>query len=403
MRILGFLLQKEFIQICRDRTNLFLIVLILVLQLIVLPRSASMDVREIRMSVVDHDKSSASGDLLRKMMSTGLFRITQYTDDVQQALESVACNEADCLLQFPAGFEKQLMCGEAGRMMLDLDAVNGVRAGISYSYAMQVIQLYADEWRNAWGVQPGFPEVTEADLRARQEQAGRRTSAVDVPMPDHRASGQVGQVELMPDYRYNPDMKSQYFRIPAIIAMLISLIGGILSAMNIVTEKENGTIEQMNVSPVRKSLFILAKLIPFWVIGLVILTISLVLVSWMYGVVPVGSYWDIYVFSFLFLVAFAGFGMLLSTYCTTQQQAMLLCFFFLMIVCLLCGMWTLVRSMPAWARWIAAVNPLRYYVEAMRLFFAVGSRLQDIWGHVCMMFVFILVFNGWAIWNYRKQ
>ncbi|MFR5656491.1 MAG: ABC transporter permease [Butyricimonas faecihominis] len=179
------------------------------------------------------------------------------------------------------------------------------------------------------------------------------------------------------------------------------IIGAVLSALNIVTEGER-TIEQMNVSPVKRGYFILSKIIPFWVIGMVILTIGLVIVWMLYDVVPRGSYGSIYVVSFLFLVSMVGFGVLISTACRNQQQAMLLCFFFLLIICLLCGMWTPIDSMPVWARIIADINPLRYYVSSMRLIFAYGSGLRHLLPQIGMLCVFIAVFNTWAVWNFRK-
>ena len=175
-----------------------------------------------------------------------------------------------------------------------------------------------------------------------------------------------------------------------------------MAALNIVTEKESGTIEQMNVSPVKRGAFIFSKIIPSWVIGMAILTLGLIIVRVMYGIVPQSSYWSIYLVSFLFLVSMVGFGVLISTACRNQQQAMLLCFFFLLIICLLCGMWTPIDSMPGWARVIADINPLRYYIEVMRLFFAYGSELRHVLPQIGALGVFIVVFNTWAIWNFRK-
>ena len=207
---------------------------------------------------------------------------------------------------------------------------------------------------------------------------------------------------MLMNNRYNPDGESSLYQIPSILAILVCLIGTVLSALNIVTEKESGTIEQMNVSPVKRSAFIFSKIIPFWVIGMIILTIGLIIVWLVYGIVPRGSYGGIYLTSFLFLVAMVGFGILISTACRNQQQAMLLCFFFLLIICLLCGMWTPIDSMPGWAQVIADINPLRYYIQTMRLFFAYGSELKHVLPQMGALCIFIIVFNGWAIWNFRK-
>ena len=204
------------------------------------------------------------------------------------------------------------------------------------------------------------------------------------------------------NHRYNPDGESSLYQIPSLLAILVCIIGTVLAALNIVTEKESGTIEQMNVSPVKRGAFIFSKIIPSWVIGMAILTLGLIIVRVMYGIVPQSSYWSIYLVSFLFLVSMVGFGVLISTACRNQQQAMLLCFFFLLIICLLCGMWTPIDSMPGWARVIADINPLRYYIEVMRLFFAYGSELRHVLPQIGALGVFIVVFNTWAIWNFRK-
>lgn len=402
MKMLGFLLQKEFIQIFRDKTILLLLFLITTILLFILPRAAKIQTGEIRLSVVDHDRSTASNDFLKKLTGTNQFLIGVYANTYDEALQAMENNKTGGILEIPRGFEKNLLIGEKASLMLEIDAVNGVLAGLTSFYFMQTLQQYLWEYIDAIGYQPGFVLESQEELMAKAQAAEQRPSGVDIPLIEKPQDAPFEQIDIKVNGRYNPGGESRLYQLSALIAVLVCLVGTVLATLNIVTEKESGTIEQMNVSPVRKSLFILSKIIPSWIIGLAILTLSLIIVWALYGVVPLSSYLSIYVVSFLFLVAMVGFGVLISTACKNQQQAMLLCFFFLLIICLLCGMWSPIGSMPVWAKIIADINPLRYYVEAIRLFFAYGSSLRDVLPHMGMLCVFIVIFNGWAIWNFRK-
>lgn len=476
MRMLGFLLQKEFIQISRDKTILLILFLITVILLFILPPAAKVKTSKIALSVVDHDRSTTSASFLRKLTSSSQFVIGAYVDSYDEGLAVMEENKTSGILEIPKGFEKNIMERTVAPIMLEIDAVNGVTAGLSSFYFLQIMERYIWEYINGFGFQPGFrlesqEEIlarveaeaqaemmkrarAEAESQARMAQAqsvmiaqaeteqaqmeaeasqqqmpelmetmmtqkmnegvvpdaipvpgftmGSSVPDVNIPLVEKPVEANFEQVKMIVNNRYNPDGESSLYQIPSILAILVCLIGTVLSALNIVMEKENGTIEQMNVSPVKRSAFIFSKIIPFWVIGMVILTIGLIIVWLVYGIVPRGSYGSIYIVSFLFLVAMVGFGILISTACRNQQQAMLLCFFFLLIICLLCGMWTPIDSMPRWARVIADINPLRYYIEVMRLFFAYGSELRHVLPQIGALCVFIVVFNGWAIWNFRK-
>ncbi len=191
--------------------------------------------------------------------------------------------------------------------------------------------------------------------------------------------------------------------VPGILVVLLTMVGANLSALNIVKEKEIGTIEQINVTPIKKHHFILAKLIPFWVIGLVILSIGL-LIAWLaYGIIPVGSLLVIYCFAALYLLAVLGLGLLISTFTHNQQQAMLISFFLMMVFILLGGLYTSIESMPGWARAITKVNPVAYFVEVIRMVVLKGSGFADIKNHMLIMLGFAAVLNGWAIYSYKKR
>ena len=388
MRMLGFLLQKEFIQIFRDKTILLILFLITTILLFILPPAIRVKSSTTYLSVVDHDRTGTSANFLRKLTSSNQFQVGRYVDTYTDGLFFLAKNKVSGVLEIPKGFEKGIVEGRKVPLMLEIDAVNGVTAGVSSFYFLQILKLYVEEYALGSGVQPGFrmESGTEMLKQVKEEMA--------IPVFE--------RINLTVNHRYNPDGKSSLFQIPSILAILVCIIGTVVAALNIVTEKENSTIEQMNVSPVKRSTFIFSKIIPSWVIGMAILTLGLFIVWMMYGIVPQSSYWSIYFVSFFFVVSMVGLGVLISTVCQNQQQVMLLCFFFLLIICLLCGMWTPIDSMPGWAQVIADINPLRYYIQTMRLFFAYGSELKHVLPQMGALCIFIIVFNGWAIWNFRK-
>jgi ABC-2 type transport system permease protein len=198
-------------------------------------------------------------------------------------------------------------------------------------------------------------------------------------------------------------MEYKYFMVPGILVLLVTLVGSFLTALNIVKEKEVGTIEQINVTPVKKYHFILGKLIPFWILGLIILTMGLLISFIAYGIRPAGSFLTIYAFAAVYLLAVLGLGLLISTYCSTQQQAMLISFFLIMIFILLGGLYTPIESMPVWAQWITKFNPVTYFIQVMRDVVLKGSTLRDVAPSIGIIFLFAIALNSWAVVNYRKR
>jgi ABC-2 type transport system permease protein len=175
-----------------------------------------------------------------------------------------------------------------------------------------------------------------------------------------------------------------------------------MSALNIVREKAAGTIEQINVTPIKKWQFISGKLIPFWVVGMIVFTLGLLIAWAVYGIWPVGSLLTIYAFAAIYLVALLGFGLLISTYTENQLQAMFVAFFFMMIFMLMSGLFTAVDSMPRWARIVANLTPVTHFIKVIRMVVLKGSSFADVGLEFAYLVGFAGVLNGWAIFNYRK-
>ncbi len=202
---------------------------------------------------------------------------------------------------------------------------------------------------------------------------------------------------------FNPNLSYKIFMVPGILVILVTMVGAYMCSLNIVKEKEIGTIEQINVSPIKKYHYILGKLIPFWIIGLIVFSVGFFVVARVvYGIVPIGNIGLIYAYLALYLIAVLGFGLLISTYADNQQQAMSIAFFFMMIFILMSGLFTPIESMPQWAKVIAQLNPVTYFIEVMRMVVLKGSTLTNIYKDILVMLGFALVFNTWAILNYRK-
>jgi len=335
-----------------------------VMQLAILPWAATFDQRNISLSIIDNDKSALSTKMIDKVLSSGFFKMAEYSSTYEKALPSIEKGKADLIVEIPNNFERNFISGYPSVIMLSVDAVNGQKAGLGMSYITQIINSYSNEIN-----------------------------------PNHNNQQMV---EVKPYYRFNTKMRYQDYMVPGIMVVLVSMLGGMLSALNIVREKEIGTMEQINVTPVSKLAFILGKLIPFWVIGLVILTIAIFIAWLVYGLYPVGHIINIYIFAFFYLLAFSGLGLMISNFAKTQQQAMFVILFFLIIFILISGLFTPISSMPDWAQKMTYINPLRYFVEVMRLVYLKGSGFMDILPHLLKTLVFVLVFNSIAILSYRK-
>ncbi len=193
--------------------------------------------------------------------------------------------------------------------------------------------------------------------------------------------------------------------IPGFMVLLLTLICGILPALNIVLEKENGTINQINVTPpVNRIVFILAKLIPFWIVGLVVMIISVSASYLLYGLWPTGSVLAVLFSAVVFIISISGLGIIISNYSSNMQQASFLVMFFILILILLGGMFTPISSMPEWARLIAYVNPFTYLTTTFRMLYLNGSTLADVsGGNLLKLGVIAVVLNGWAVVSYKKK
>jgi ABC-2 type transport system permease protein len=348
-----------------------MIIILPVIQLLIIPLAADYEIKNINITIVDNDRSTFSQDLASKILSSGYFHLTDYNNSFQEGIKQMESDQADLILQIPQDFEKNLVKENKEKLFIAVNAINGTKALVGSAYVSRIIAQFNQDIR------------TEL-------------------LPPSKIQN-IPAIEIVTSNWFNRFLNYQTFMVPGILVLLLTIVTAFICALNIVKEKEIGTIEQINVTPIRKHHFILGKLIPFWIIGMFVFSVGLFLIARLvYGIVPAGSILVIYSFLSVYLFAVMGLGLIISNYSNTQQQAMSLAFFFLMVFILMGGLFTSIESMPEWAQWIAKFNPLAYFIDVMRMVIMKGSGFSDIKKHFLIMAGFAVFFNTWAIWNYKK-
>lgn len=366
--MIKFLIEKEFKQLLRNSFMPKLILIFPCMMMLLMPWAADLEIKNINLCVVDNDHTTYSERLIRKTSASGYFRLTGVADAYEEAMEFIEKGKADIILEIPAGFEEELVKTGTAGVMISANTVNGTKGGMGSSYLASIV--------NDFGHELGEENSGTADSPGNQ---------------------------IYIRYFFNPYLNYKAFMIPALMVVVLTLLCGFLPALNIVEEKEKGTIEQINVTPVSKFTFILAKLIPYWITGFAVLSICFLLAKVIYGISPTGNPATLYLCSALFILLISEFGLIISNYSSTMQQAMFVMFFFIIILILMSGLFTPVSSMAEWARTIVFLNPLKYFIEIMRMVYLKGSGITDLGRQLFALCCFTGIFGIWAILSYKKR
>ena len=365
--VLKYLIQKEFLQIRRNSFLPRLIVMFPIMIMCVMPWVMDMSVRNIVVEVVDLDRSPSSERLVQRIAASDYFRFGGVRPSYAMALADVERSAADIIVEIPPHYEREQ--GKA-QLRVAANAVNGVKGSMGLQYVGNIIaDHHADEFLTA-------------DAASLMNILKERVSVL---------------------YLYNKYLNYKLFMIPSLMAILVLLLCGFLPALNIVGEKESGTIEAINVTPVSRFHFILAKLIPYWIIAALVMTLCFLLSWLLYGITSAGSLWLVYLLAMLLAFIFSGFGLVISNYNDTMQQAVFVMWFFVMNQILLSGLFTPVRSMPEWAYLTTYVNPMHYFIDAIRTVFVRGGDFFSIAHQLFALFLFAVAMCGWAVMSYKKQ
>jgi ABC-2 type transport system permease protein len=368
MRTLLALLKKEFLQIGRDRLMVRQIFLMPIIQLLILSSAATFEVRRATMYVVDRDHSTTSTGLVDRLRASGRFEVVGASPSMEVASEAMLAREAGVIVSIPAGFEEDIVRLHAAPVQLVFNAEDGAAAGVTQSYAAQILSAYGRE------------------VGARLAPSIRPAALVEV-----RSRGW-----------YNPELNYRDYMVPGILVQLVTVIGTLLTAMNIVREKEIGTLDQLSVTPLGRGTFIAAKLLPLWIIAIIELILGLLVARFVFHVPMVGSLVLVFFAASVYLVAALGIGLWISTLVDTQQQAMFVTFFMVMIYLLMSGLFTPVRSMPDWAQWMAQANPVKHIIAIMRAVMLKGAGLADIAAPLAFLGVFGAVVLGLVVRQHAR-
>lgn len=342
---LRYLIQKELLQIRRNSFLPKLIVMFPIMIMCVMPWVMQMEVKNIRVDVVDIDRTTQSQRLVHDIEASNYFIFNGMQPTYQAAMKDIEHGKADIILEI-----------RDGKYLIAANAVNGTKGAMGSAYLSQIATK------------------------------------------DLRNDNLVGVLNL-----YNKGQNYKLYMIPALLAIVMMLMTGFLPTLNIVGEKETGTIEQINVTPVSKWAFILSKLIPYWIIALFVVTVCLILAWLVYGITPVGSVWLVYLLAMLLALFFSSLGLIISNYSSTMQQAIFVMWFFVVCIMLLSGLFTPTRSMPQWAYMSTYINPMHYFIDAIRTVFIRGGGFQDIAHQLMALLGIGTVMACWAVQSYKKN
>jgi ABC-2 type transport system permease protein len=365
MRTVLFLVQKEFLQVFRNRVMLPLLLVMPVFQTLLLSFAANYEVKNLALAVVDHDLSPMSRQLVSRFSASGYFQVKQTSFAAKDADGAMAADRVDMILEIPPHFERDLVRENRAVVSLTANAINATKAGLGMGYAQSIIVAAGDNGREIT-VESANQPITYSNW-------------------------------------YNPRLDYKTFMVPGILGVIVSLIICFLTALNIVREREVGTIEQLNVTPIRKWQFILGKLLPFWLLSLVMMTIGLSVGKLVFDIPMLGSLWLVFGYTAVFTPCMLGLGFLISNFSESQQQAMFTAWFFMVIFILMSGLFTPLDSMPEWAQVLNKINPVAYFVAFMRLVLLKGAGFQDIQTNFFTVCGYALLANGLAVWSYRKR
>lgn len=361
MKTLKFLIRKEFLQIRRNAFLPRLIVIFPIMMMCVMPWVMNMEVKNVIVDVVDNDRSTRSQQLVHSIEASNYFIFNGQMPTYQDALNDIEMSRADIVVVIPQYYSRDLTQGKQPQVLIAANAVNGTKGAMGSAYLSQIVTTNA-----------------MADMTSIQSKVSTL-------------------------FLYNKGMNFKVFMIPALLAIVLMLMCGFLPTLNIVGEKEAGTIEQINVTPVPKWAFILAKLIPYWMIALFVIVVCLLL-SWLiYGITCQGPLWLVFLLAMVLALFWSSFGLIISNYSDTMQQAIFVMWFFVVLMLLLSGLFTPTRSMPDWAYATTYVNPMHYFVDAIRTVFVRGGGLGSIAHQVLALLGISSVMAIWAVKSYKKN
>jgi ABC-2 type transport system permease protein len=350
------MLIKEFIQVFRDKRTRFVLFGPPIIQMVIFGYAATFEIHHVPTVVLDQDHSQESRDLISRFISSPYFDVQRQLTDYRQIGDLIDRGQATVALDINPGFAQNLRKGQTAPLQVIVDATNSNTALIASGYINQIVLGFAQEYQRD-RIQRILPQMIE----------------------------RIPSVQLEPRPWYNPDLRSRWFFIPGIVGSLTLVLVVTLTAFAVVREREIGTLEQIMVTPIRPAEFILGKTLPFFLIGL--LDVSLIAtVGTLWFRVPFrGQILVLLAGAVLFLLCMLGVGLLISTVSSTQQQAMVTSFFFIMPAITFSGFGFPINTMPQWLQYLTYLSPLRYFLVVLRGTYLKGVGLDILWPQMAAM------------------
>ncbi|MDD4142100.1 MAG: ABC transporter permease [Bacteroidales bacterium] len=368
MRTIFYIVQKEFIQIFRDKALLTLILVVPLAQLIALIYAVNLEVKNIDFTVVDYDNTQISAELTSVFDASPIFTLIDYSHSIEEGHDLLTHGDVDMIVVIPDGFTKDLETGNSPEIQLLIDAINGTSAFLINNYARYIIGDFNQDI-----VIRRYPETQNS-----------------------------GAIDMTYSYWYNPNLDYKVFMFPGLLVILISLIGLFLAALNFVKEKEMGNVAQINVTAIKKYQFVSGKLIPFWIIGIAEFCLGLLVGKIMFHIPMLGSIWLLLLYVAVYLICILSFGLFLGAISHSQQQVMFFTFFFFLTFLILSGIFTPLETMPAWVQYVNYLNPFAYLMKVIRMILLKGSGFTDILKDFVLLVVYGVMMFIVAVKSYRK-
>lgn len=359
------LIRKEIIQLLRNKSLRPIILLMPIVQLIVLGLAASFDVKDLKIVFVDREMNQSSRQMIEHFSVGQYFRYVPSDPMETDINQYVLKKKVDAVVNIPSGFFTNIATGKSDQLQLAVNAIDGSKSGLAAQYTSVIISDYIN-----------------------RELLNKRSVSI-----------------AEPQFRFNPRLRYPNYMVPGIMAILVGIITIFLSSLNIVREKETGTIDQLRVTPLNPVVFIVGKLVPLWLLGQFMITVGIIVATLIYKIPIVGNPMHLYLFAGLFMFTTIPFGLMLSVSSRNQQEAMFTAWFFLVVFVMISGFFTPIENMPSWAEAITQINPIRYFMEAVRSIFLKGSGLADLLPQLrrlVVMGVSIFSLSLWVYWRTTK-
>ena len=372
MRQIFYLVQKEFRQIFRDFSMIRILFVVPLIQIFILGNAITTDVKNIKIVFQDQDKTPYSREFISQFVHSRYFKITGFEEDYTRLSSYLDSGKANLAIVIPRHFQRDIVLQKKPDIQLLVDGVDGNSAGVSLGYITDIVQKYQER------LMESSPDLS---LQVKN----------------------IHRVEMEPRFWFNPNLESKLYIVPGIIALILLIITLFLTSMGIVREKEIGTLEQLMVTPIKSYQLVIGKIIPFSILGMLEIMISMGFVYLIFGIGVKGSLLLLLFESSIFIISTLGLGIFISTISDTQQQALFVAWFFMIFSILLSGFFIPIANMPPVIQHITRLNPLRYYIVILREIYLKGTSIKDLIPETLSMVTFSTCLFLAAVIRFRNK